>query len=860
MGTTMSPKRNPESYLEAANAEERKARHGRLKIYLGASPGVGKTYQMLNDALSLRAQGLDVVIGVIETHGREEVESLASAFERVPMLSVLMENYTAYALDVVGVIKRSPGLVLIDEAAFRNPDGLRHPKRWQDILELIERGIDVCTTLNVQHLESLNDVISHLIGVPIYETVPDAFIERATYIELIDLPSEDLIARLKQGKIYVPQEIAMAEHHFFKKKNLDALRELALKTVEERVSSEVENEYSKTFSARLMYKEITLLVCINGDESMPKLIRAAKRLSVRLKCPWHALFVDTGDKKQFFSAENHLKLADSLGAKTHVIFSTHVVKAIEEFSEQHQVTQMILGRGKQQWWQPFSINQQLKYHLSDIGIYDIELHQRENKKSWRERLSLNVHFFMAMLMILVGVWGLHYFDTTVSPWVLGAVVTFLSLIISRMLKWTQLIILMGLFVGIELLVNPIVLDLLLDNWKIWLSYYGSWSLLFLTLSIYLIYAKKRLQMTHEIERNNGFLVGFYQEISGVRGVDDILKRAYHFLSAFFGCDIKVYGKRQQNFHQLMHSDPAAQVDEKELAIAQWVYESRQPAGKGTNNLSYSQSYFFPLSGAHRCLGVMQFYAQEGFNLTPVQKKLLMVCLQQLTNILEIEQQQLEETLRDRKHVKMQLGEELLQRFSKQLYQPLGEILENLPTEWNHHSNAKTLTRLKNHLQIIAYFSDKKLMKQKSLQNIQQVIQDVIRHMMAWEKRPVEWHVAANIPEVEVHLDLVKAVMVEILDNILDHDSAKKGIEVAIFVKENFLHVSIADFGPGLSKQELSKIFETFYQVPQYARQDGLGLGLALCERIITWHGGKIWAENRKPQGAIFNFTLPLKKS
>ena len=429
-----------------------------------------------------------------------------------------------------------------------------------------------------------------------------------------------------------------------------------------------------------------------------------------------------------------------------------------------------------------------------------------------------------------------------------------------MLKWTQLIILMGLFVGIELLVNPIVLDLLLDNWKIWLSYYGSWSLLFLTLSIYLIYAKKRLQMTHEIERNNGFLVGFYQEISGVRGVDDILKRAYHFLSAFFGCDIKVYGKRQQNFHQLMHSDPAAQVDEKELAIAQWVYESRQPAGKGTNNLSYSQSYFFPLSGAHRCLGVMQFYAQEGFNLTPVQKKLLMVCLQQLTNILEIEQQQLEETLRDRKHVKMQLGEELLQRFSKQLYQPLGEILENLPTEWNHHSNAKTLTRLKNHLQIIAYFSDKKLMKQKSLQNIQQVIQDVIRHMMAWEKRPVEWHVAANIPEVEVHLDLVKAVMVEILDNILDHDSAKKGIEVAIFVKENFLHVSIADFGPGLSKQELSKIFETFYQVPQYARQDGVGLGLALCERIITWHGGKIWAENRKPQGAIFNFTLPLKKS
>lgn len=845
MGATMSTKRNPEAYLEVANAEERKSRHGKLKVYLGASPGVGKTYQMLSDALNLRAQGLDVVIGAVETHGREEVESMASAFERIPLMPVMMENYTVYALDVAAVIRRSPGLVLIDEAAFRNPDGLRHPKRWQDILELIERGIDVCTTLNVQHLESLNDVVTHLIGVPVYETVPDAFLERATYIELIDLPSEDLIVRLKQGKIYVPSEISVAVHHFFKKKNLDALRELALKIVEERVSSEVESDYSKTLSARLMYKQVNLLVCINGNEHMPKLIRAAKRLSVRLKCPWNALFVDTGDKKQFFSAESYLKLAESLGAKTHVIFSNRVVQAIEDFVEQYQVTQVVIGRRSERFWRPISIGQQLKNNLSDIGIYDIDLSDTRPIKSWKQRLFVHRYTLFAMTLLSIGTWVIDKTHIQLSAWMIAALVGFLAMFLIRIVPWTQVVLLTLMCLFMEWLSTHFNVH---QEW---------WVLSILVMGMYLIYAKNRLTMIIEMERNNGFLLGFYQEISSVKGVEQILKAAHQFLATFLHCDIKIYGKRKENFQQVLPPTEPSKQDIKDLAIAQWVFESKQPAGKGTQNLSHAESYFFPLADGHHCLGVMQFVAQKGFNLTPLQQKLLKIGLQQLTNILDIEQQRVEENVRDIHHLKAQLGDELLKRFSKQLSDPIADLLDNLPPEWQNKSFGKTLERLKNHLQIIACFSDEHYLQQKSLQSIPDILQEVLLHSSEWEQRQIQWHIAKDLPEVEVHLDLIKAVFVGLLDNILMHADSKKGIEVGMHVHHQYLYVSIADFGPGFSQKELSKIFETFYQVPKHEQQNGMGLGLALCERIITWHGGKIWAENRKPHGAIFNFTLPL---
>lgn len=849
MGTAMRAKRNPEAYLEAANVEEQKGRLGKLKIYLGASPGVGKTYQMLSDALSLRAQGLDVVIGVVETHGREEVESLASAFERIPLMTVVKESYSVHALDVGAVIRRSPGLVLIDEAAFRNPDGLRHPKRWQDILELIERGIDVCTTLNVQHLESLNDVASNLIGAPIYETVPDAILEKATFIELIDLPSEDLILRLKQGKIYVPSEISVAVHHFFKKKNLDALRELALKIVEERVSLEVDSDVSKTLSARLMYKQVNLLVCINGQEKMPKLIRAAKRLAVRLKCPWYALFVDTGDKKQFFSAESYLKLAESLGAKTHVIFSNRVANAIEEFVEQYQITQVVIGRPQERFWRPISIERQLKNHLSDIGFYDIDLNDTPQDKDWKQYLYRHRYMLFAVSILVSGMWGLDKLHAQLSPWMMAASVGFFAVFLSRMVQWPQVLMITLLALSAELVLNHV-------SWHDWQNW-GTWALLISVMCVYLVYAKNQLSMASEMQRNNGFLLGFYQEISSLRGVEQILKAAHQFLTTFLRCEIKVYGKRRETFQQVLPQTDTAEQDVKDLAIAQWVFESRQAAGKGTQNLSYSESYFFPLADSHHCLGVMQFYAKEGLNLNPVQQKLLKVGLQQLTNILDVEQQQIEENIRDIHDVKTRLGDELLKRFSKQLSEPISDLLENLPPEWQNKSYGKTLERLKNHLKIIACFADEHDIKQKSFQHIPEILQEVLLHTPEWENRPVQWHVAEDLPEVEVHLELLKAVFLGLLDNILMHADSQKGIEVGMHVKDEYLCVSIADFGPGFSQHELSKIFETFYQVSKHEPPNGMGLGLALCERIITWHGGKIWAENRKPHGAIFNFTLPL---
>jgi two-component system sensor histidine kinase KdpD len=810
-------KRVPEDFLKAAMEAEHQSTHGQLKIYLGAAPGVGKTYQMLTDALSLRSQGYDVVIGVVATHGREEVESIASAFEKIPLQAMTRENHTEYALNLQKVIQRAPGLVLIDEAAFSNPKGLLHPKRWQDILELLQHGMNVYTTLNIQHIESLNNVVTNLIGIPVYETVPDSFLEKADNIELIDLPSEELITRLKQGKIYVPADSQIAIHHFFKKKNLDALRELALRIVAEKVSLQVESPYSKSLSARLMYKQDALLVAIKCANNMPKLIRTAKRLSLRLNCTWYAVFVDTGAEKAQTDIQQYLQLAETLGARTQIIYSDNIFEAIEQFIENNHITQLVLGKSTKSWWQPVSRFELLARRLKDVGMYCIDIGTTDEKP------------------------GLVQHCVKKIPQ-----------------DWSKVLILCGLFLGLELLFNERSFHLLLSNWKDWLWHSSQWLAILILVSTSLMYSKRKFEQVAILQQNNNFLMGFYQSINSVRGKEHILQVAYDYLSDQLKLNCMVF-LPQRNSLALYLPKTSMALTDKEIAIVQWVYQSGQPAGQGTGNLIFSEAFFLPLKGHLKSLGVFRFENQYGELLSSLQRKNLTVCIQQLANMLDIEYQLEEEQWRKLSNLKQQIRDNLLKGFAKQLYQPFSHLLDKMPSQLEDSPYAVLLARLRSHLKVMTYFSDESLPINRSLQSMQDIIEHVLHaHRKDWRDWKVSWYVEANLPKVMVHLDLMTAVIENLMENIHQHSNAHEGVEVSLHRKNHILLVSIADFGPGFSEAERVHLFDSFYQANTPAAADGLGLGLALCERIISWHGGQIWAENRRPRGAIFNFTLPLE--
>ncbi|HBB53864.1 MAG TPA: hypothetical protein DCZ80_08180 [Legionellales bacterium] len=847
-------RRTPEEFLSQAEAEEKQTQRGSLKIYLGAAPGVGKTYQMLSDALVKRSQGFDVVIGIIETHGRQEVESLASAFEKVPCKMVKKANFSLRALNLEAIYKRAPALVLVDEAAFSNPEGSLHPKRWQDILDILERGIDVYTTLNIQHLESLNDVVSRLVGIPIYETLPDAFLEQSAAIELIDLPSEELIARLKEGKVYLPTEVSVAIHHFFKKSNLDALRELALRIAAQRVSSDVLSDANKSLSARLLYQEDKLLVCVSHKPDMNRLIRAAKRIASRLNCPWHALYVDHGDKKSFAKIQTYLQFAQSLGAQTHVVFSTKIADAIENFVEQHHITQIVLGKEKNHWWYPSSVIEKLTFNLKDIGMYLIELKSDQQSifQKIKQVLSLKTLVFSCLIMITAMV--MVTLKNIFSPFDFGWLTGLFILAIAYFGAWRWVFFLMLLFLGFDLLFNERSFDFLMNEPSLWLWQYGSWSLLFLSLSAYLIHARKQVVLAREIEAHHHQLILFYQVISHARGIQAILKGTSEFLKKQFHIQTLFFMPDENSLRQVEPLEPR-HLSEKEMAIVQWVFESGEEAGHGTGNLIFSDAYYLPIKTADSVLGVVRFdgHHQE---IIDTQKSFLVVLIQQLSFILQLEKQQQQQKIKDIDHAKYQERDEILRKFSEQFYRPFSEITEKFADMAPDASYLKSLLRLKNHLKVIHYLSFEKSKERRIYQDIVKVIEQVLHeNKKVWPKKKISWQIAEQIPELLFNYDLIYILIDNLLDNIAMHANPKAGIEISVQKNKDFVVVSFTDYGPGFSEKELEKIFESFYQGRQ-AQNTGLGLGLALCERIVTWHGGKIWAENRLPNGAVFYFSLP----
>ncbi len=384
----MEERPNPDRLLKRVKEEEYQQKGGKFKIYLGAAPGVGKTYMMLHDALAQRERGVDVVVGIAESHGREEIESLLKNFEVLPRQIIEYKGQKLSEFDLDAALKRNPQLILVDEMAHTNAPTSRHKKRWQDIKELIDREINVYTTLNVQHIESLSDDVSQIIHAPVTETIPDSMLERADIIELVDLPPEDLLKRLQEGKVYFPQRAELAQKHFFRKGNLTALRELALRTTAQRVGTQVLLYRQGEGIHYIWPTKEKILVCVGPGPESINLIRAACRAANNAKADWMAVYVDTAripyTEEERNHAIQHLRLAEQLGARTRILTGYDIVNEILNFSHEENVTLIMIWKHIRPRWRNLfrrNLSDEIVRHSGEIDVYIMTGNIEKSKKN-----------------------------------------------------------------------------------------------------------------------------------------------------------------------------------------------------------------------------------------------------------------------------------------------------------------------------------------------------------------------------------------------------------------------------------------------------------------------------------------------
>lgn len=881
----MTDKRpDPDTLLQQVQEQERHEQRGKLKIYLGAAPGVGKTYTMLHDALAVRAQGLDVIIGVVESHGRSEIDGIVKEFEQLPRINIDYHGTQLRELNLDAVFKRHPGLVMIDEMAHTNALGMRHKKRWQDIKEILDRGIDVYTTLNVQHIESLNDDVSQIIHAPIRETVPDSMIELANTIELVDLPPEELLKRLSEGKVYVPKQAELAAESYFRKGNLIALRELALRAVARRVGAEV-LLYRQGQGIKKIWPTVEkILVCVgSGAESM-KLIRAAKRLASSLQAEWIAVYVDiprfAAAEKKRSHAIQHLRFAEQLGAQTRIISGFDVVKEVMAFAHEQNVTQIMVWKEVRRRLKDIffkSLAYEFLRNSGDIDVYVMtgERQAKSDKKKYVKATTSWRDYALSLAIVVL---------TTAVDFSLFPYVNASSLAMVYLLGMTSIALIGHFF---PTLVGTI-LSILAYQFFFYPPYY-SFSFenreSFFTLLVLLIVSQVISQLTlmirhqtkavRQTEYQTTALYTLSRRLSSLRGVDKLLDAGIQYISAIFDCKIIALMPEHKRLIIRARYKTNEELDAKEMGIAQWVFEIGQKAGLGTDSLSFSDALYVPLLGSQEAIGVLRIHPRKAEKLElPDNMNLLEACANQMALALEVD------SLHDQKQVSKLQSEKdrarsaLLKSISRDLRAPLLAILgaANTQIEMAKSMNtrsvrkvakdiyfeAEQLNRLINNLLQITYLETKSVTLEKQLLSLNQTIKSIIKQSeKKLGKRSIALDLPANIPLVPFDNSLLQEVLLNLLDNAVKFTPADSPIEIAVMKEKKQVVVSVKDCGPGIVTDEINKLFEKYYRGRMLTSERGLGLGLAICRIIIEAHGGKIWAENSKQGGAVFKFTLPI---
>ncbi len=880
---------NPDELLVHIQQEEQQRHRGRLKIFLGYAAGVGKTYAMLEAAHQRKDEGVDVAVGYIETHGRVETEKMLAGLEQTERKSIEYRGVRMTEMDVDAILARRPQLVLVDELAHTNVPGSRHPKRYQDVLELLDAGINVYTTLNIQHLESLNDVISQITGVKVHETIPDSVIDEASEIELVDLPPDELLVRFKDGKVYVPDQAARAIEKFFRKGNLTALRELSLRRAAERVDDQM-LAYMQTRAIPGPWPAAErLLVCIGPSQNAERLVRTTRRLADELKAEWAAIYVETSASTRLTQAERDriartMRLAEELGGKTITTTGTTVARSVADYARQHNFTKIIAGKTTQPRWLDGlrgSLVDQLIRNSSTIDVYIVT---SEGKlPQLRETLASQVHspiqrYLWAVFLVGLGSALSSLFHGRISPTNL-VMIYLLTVVISAAYLGRGPAILASFMsvVLFDFLFVPPYLTFAVSDTEYILTFIG---LLGVGLVISQLTSRVRDQadMARQREADTAALYGLSRDLAAAAGLADILAAITQNVSQTFNRDVVIFlpdvsaDGGLKSYPQNKNFIP----DENERAVAVWAFQHAQPAGRGTDTLSAAEARYIPLKTARGVVGVLGAKPADASRpLSPEQARLLEAFTSQAA--LAIERVLLADQARQAQLLQAteKLQSALLNSISHDLRTPLVSITgalsslqedDSLSEEYRQslletaREEADRLNRLVGLLLDMTRIEAGALQVTREPCDIQDLVGTTLELL---EKRlgdhPVQLDIPASIPLVPLDFVLVERVLVNLLDNAIKFSPPQRPIEIKVRTAGDNVEIRVLDRGPGIPPEDLERIFDKFYRVQRPDSVSGTGLGLSICKGIVEAHGGTIRAENRPGGGAVLVVTLPVNQ-
>ena len=882
----MSERRpNPDALLKRVQAEESRELEGKLKIFFGANPGVGKTYAMLEAAHEQRRDGIDVVIGVVETHGRAETEALVQGLELVPRKAIEYRGTVLQEFDLDAALARRPNIILIDELAHTNAPGLRHSKRWQDVQELLRAGITVYTTVNVQHLESLNDIVTQITGVRIRETVPDSMIERADDVELIDLPPDDLLQRLKDGKVYVPEQIQHAIQHFFTKGNLIALRELALRRTAERVDQQMEVYRRDHAVVRTWPAAETIMVCVNMKPRGPRLIRAARQMAANLHAKWLAVYVQIPRHLGLPQAERDrlvqaLRLAEQLGAETVTLSGERVAEELLNYARSRNVTKMIVGKPLRPLWKEWlfgSVVSELVHRSGDIDIYVITGVGDEGQPLIR-RTSRRTGKWPRYAYALLGP------IATAMVWLMFPYFATANLVMMYLLAI--------IVIAIRLGRGPSILASILsvatfDFFFVppYLSFAVSDIQYLLTFAIMLIVAlvisnlagrvREQAELSRFSERRTAVLYTMSRDLATHRGTSMLAQVATNHLRQVFDGQVAIFLADDEKRVRLQRSEQLFfEFERKEAGVAQWVFDHNERAGLGTDTLPGASALYLPLVGSKGAIGVLAVRPKDtGLLLDPDHLHLLESLVNQVA--LALERSRLSDEAQQA-HVRIEterMRNAILSSVSHDLRTPLATITGAASSLLDERSQLKATDRLELSRSIYRE-ADRLDRLLKNLLDMMRLEAGAIHLNKEWhpldeivgaalsrlEERlrnhSVSTAFPADLPMVQIDGVLLEQVIMNLLENAAKYAPNGSVIELSASAGDREVVVEIADRGQGIPAGDELRIFDKFYRAKP-AREGGVGLGLTICRGIIEAHGGRIWAENRSGGGAVFRFALPL---
>jgi len=889
---------NPDRLLALVRNESSESPRGHLKIFFGSSAGVGKTFAMLTEARRQHSEGRDVLIGVVEHHGRTETAALVEGLPVLPLLEIDHRGVKVRAFDLDAALERQPGLILMDEFAHTNAPGSRHPKRWQDVEELLDNGIDVYTTLNVQHLESVNDQVARLTGVWVKETVPDTIFEAANEIALVDIPSDELLKRLADGKVYVAEGAnKRAAENFFRKSNLLALRELALRRTAERVDAQ-SDELNAAIGQNEAQVGQKIMLLIGPDPLSTRLIRHAKRMSARGRAPWYAVYLQSDrheqlDDKGRTRVEQYLRLAENLGAQIVRLSGARPAEDIISYAQQNGFTRIVVGYRRPKWWmRPFRGT--FAHALVDAsdGIEVTIVHGATGQKREPGKPSDVLRPFLAQ--------PLDYVYATAGVALCTAIAFPLRALTPSnnlaMVYLTGVVI-----VAARLGLGPSVLASILSvpafnffftapyyTFNFYDSYYYVTFAFMVVTSLVVGSLTARLsrhaRLVSNRERETQILYGLTRSLSAERSVDMICAVAVRHLNEPFSLTVTVFVQTPVGL-QPFPDGPLTQ-DMREMGAVNWVAANGQMAGRDTDTMPSANGLYLPLQAEKETLGVLGLTARNqdhpfsGAEILQFEAfaSLIAGALQRARRSEEAEESKVESENEKLRNV-------LLSSLSHDLRTPLTvmnnsvstllrmrkelprKAMDELTGLW---SQLIRLQKFVGNLLDMAAITSGHMKLNFQPYMIQEIIGAALGRVQATrEGRTLRTQISGTPPMVMIDGGLIEQVFINLIENAFQHTESTGEIVIYVEKDADRLRVRISDNGSGLKDGDEVRIFEQF-QKGQKLRSDrsgGTGLGLAICRGIVQAHGGMIYAKNnralmnpdgwRADTGASFIFTLPV---